>query len=103
MIGSPGLTEDLREEPGFGNISRNRVARHMKDVGLKCKTVKKFAVTTDSKHDEPVAPNLLNRQFDVLSSDTVYVTDITYLKVGKKWYNSPFLLICFPSSLLAGT
>lgn len=85
MVGSPMLTKDLREEPEFANVSRNRVARHMKDMGLKCKTVRKFVVTTDSKHNEPVAPNLLNRQFAVPTPDTVYVTDITYLKVGKRW------------------
>jgi len=86
MVGSPMLTADLREDPAFRNISRNRVARHMRSMGLKCGTVKKFVVTTDSKHNEPVAPNLLDRQFSATTSDTVYVTDITYLKVGRKWH-----------------
>ncbi len=86
MAGSPMITADLRENPDFLNISRNRVARHMKKMGLKCKTVKKFVVTTDSKHTEPVAPNLLDRQFTVPAPDMVYVTDITYLKVGRRWH-----------------
>jgi len=55
-------------------------------MGLKCRTVKKFVVTTDSKHNKPVAPNLLDRQFTVPVSDMVYVTDITCLKVGRKWH-----------------
>jgi len=86
MAGSPMITADLREFPEFSHVSRPRVARHMKEMGLKCRTVKKFVVTTDSKHSEPVAPNLLDRQFTVSTPDTVYVTDITYLKVGRKWH-----------------
>jgi len=86
MAGSPIITADLREDPEFSNVSRNRVARYMKEMGLRCGTVKKFVVTTDSKHNEPVAPNLLDRQFTVPTPDTVYVSDITYLKVGRKWH-----------------
>jgi len=86
MVGSPIITADLREDPEFSDVSRNRVARLMREMGLKCKTVKKFVVTTDSRHNEPVAPNLLARQFAVSTPDTVYVSDITYLKVGRKWH-----------------
>ena len=86
MVGSPIITADLNEEPGFSKVSRNRVARHMKEMGLKCRTVKKFVVTTDSKHKEPVSPNLLDRQFMVPAPNTVWVSDITYLRVGTKWH-----------------
>ena len=86
MVGSPIITADLHDFPEFSKVSRPRVARHMKEMGLKCRTVKKFVVTTDSKHSAPVAPNLLDRQFAVPTPDTVYVTDITYLKVGRKWH-----------------
>ena len=40
-------------------VSRRRIARLMKSEGLACKTKKKFKATTDSKHNNPVAPNLL--------------------------------------------
>jgi putative transposase len=83
--GSPMITADLRAEKQFQNISRPRVARHMRSMGLRCKTVKKFVVTTDSKHKEPVAPNILNRKFSISEPNRVWVTDITYLKVGQKW------------------
>jgi putative transposase len=43
----------------------------MWQMNLKCKTVKKFVVTTDSKHNEPVAPNLLNREFNVKVPNSV--------------------------------
>jgi putative transposase len=86
MVGSPMITADLHEDPEFSKISRNRVARHMKQMGLRCRTVKKFVVTTDSKHKKSVAPNLLDRQFTVPTPNTIWVTDITYLKVGRKWH-----------------
>lgn len=43
-------------------------------------------MTTNSKHDEPVADNILNRQFSVAAPNTVWVSDITYLKAGGKWH-----------------
>jgi putative transposase len=86
MAGSPMITADLRSESEFSKVGKNRVARHMKKMGLKCKTTKKFVVTTDSKHNEPVAPNLLNREFTASSPNTVWVSDITYVKVGRKWF-----------------
>jgi putative transposase len=86
MAGSPMITADLHDEAEFSNVSRPRVARLMREMGLKCRTVKKFVVTTDSKHNEPVAPNLLNRNFNVASPDQAWVTDITYLKIGRKWH-----------------
>ena len=45
---------------------------------LSCKTKRKFKVTTDSKHNRPISPNLLNREFDVTAPDTYWVGDITY-------------------------
>ena len=51
----------------------------MKMAGVAAKQKKKFKVTTDSKHHLPVAPNLLNRQFEVKNPDKVYVSDITYI------------------------
>ena len=84
--GSPMIAADLRSEPYFARVSKNRVARHMRAMGLRCKTTRKFVVTTDSKHDEPVAANILNRQFSVSAPNTVWVSDITYLKAGSKWH-----------------
>jgi putative transposase len=42
-------------------------------------------VTTYSKHAEPIAPNLLNREFTVSAPNIAWLTDITYLKVGRRW------------------
>jgi len=42
-------------------------------MGLKCKTLKKYVATTDSKHNVPVAPKLLNRKFDGKKPNTEFV------------------------------
>lgn len=86
MAGSPLITADLKEDPEYSKISRQRVARVMKEMGLRCRTVKRYIATTDSKHNDPIAPNLLNRNFSVSKPDQVWVTDITYLEIGGKWH-----------------
>ncbi len=85
MVGSPMITADLREEPRFCKVGKNRVAMIMKENGLQCKSVKKFKVTTDSRHNNPVAENILNRNFTVSSPNRAWVSDLTYLQVGRKW------------------
>jgi putative transposase len=85
MAGSPMITADLRKEPGFASVGKNRVARIMKINNLRCKAIKKFRTTTDFRHNEPVCENILNRQFSVSAPNKVWVSDITYLKVGRLW------------------
>ncbi len=100
MAGSPMITADLHDDPEFCDVGENRVARLMKEMGLKCKTLKKFVVTTDSKHNEPVAPNLLNREFDVKKPNSVWVSDITYLKVGQHWQYLTVFIDLFSRSIV---
>lgn len=57
----------------------------MKLAGVSARQKKKFKVTTDSKHNLSVAPNLLNRQFEVKEPDKVYVSDITYIWTHEGW------------------
>jgi len=57
----------------------------MRLAGVSAKQKKKFKVTTDSKHNLPVAPNLLNREFEVAEPDQVYVSDITYIWTSEGW------------------
>ncbi len=64
---------------GGTTISRRRVGKLMKQEGLRCKTKRKFKVTTDSKHQLPIAPNLLQREFSADEPDQKYVGDITYI------------------------
>jgi transposase InsO family protein len=66
-------------------ISRRRIGKLMASAGLFCKTKRRFKVTTDLKHNQPIAPNLLNRGFDVDYPDKYWVGDITYIRTGNGW------------------
>jgi transposase InsO family protein len=84
VYGTRRLKHCLAEEEGE-QVSRRRIGRLMAENELKVKTKRKFKVTTDSRHDQPVAPNKLNRQFEVEQPDRVYVGDITYLWTREGW------------------
>jgi transposase InsO family protein len=60
-------------------VSRRRVSRLMKESDLAVKTKRKFKATTDSNHNQPLAPNLLDRKFDVHLPNNYWVGDITYV------------------------
>ena len=66
-------------------VSRRRIGRLMREEDLRVQTKRKFKVTTDSNHDKPIAPNLLEREFTVNTPDTVYVGDITYIPTREGW------------------
>ena len=67
------------------HTSRRRIGKLMKKENLVCKTKKKFKATTNSKHDNPIAPNLLDRQFTVEKPNEVWVGDITYIWTAEGW------------------
>ena len=66
-------------------VSRNRVRKLMREAGISVRRKKKYKVTTDSKHQNPIYPNVLKRRFDVSEIDQVYVSDITYISTGEGW------------------
>lgn len=66
-------------------VSRRRIGRLMREAGLACKTKRKFKATTNSKHDQPIAPNHLDRQFNVDRPNRVYAGDITYIPTQEGW------------------
>ena len=57
----------------------------MQEAQLVCKTKRRFKATTNSKHDLPIAPNQLARQFEVNQPNQAYVGDITYIPTGEGW------------------
>lgn len=67
------------------NYSRSYVATLMKDMGLKSVLRRKYVVTTNSKHEYPVANNVLNREFSTLNLGEKWVSDITYIRVKDQW------------------
>lgn len=66
--------------------ARNTVAKIMQKQGVKSKMRKRFVVrTTDSRHPHPLAPNILNRQFDQAAPDQAWAADITYIRTDEGW------------------
>ena len=66
-------------------VGKERVRKLMQLHGIRAKGKRRFKVTTDSNHSLPVAPNLLDRQFDVAEPDRVWVGDITYVSTDEGW------------------
>lgn len=69
---------------GF-SAGRDRIARLRRQLGLRCRQKRKFKATTNSKHDLPVAPNLLEQRFESTAPNQTWVTDITYLPTQEGW------------------
>jgi transposase InsO family protein len=66
-------------------VSRKRVARLMRESGIRAKSARKYKATTDSNHRLPIAPNLLERRFEVNGPNRAWVSDITYLWTRQGW------------------
>lgn len=77
------ITRELRKQ-GF-RISEGQVSFYIKQLGLRSKIKKKFKVTTDSKHNLYTSPNILNRQFKTNKPSKVWVSDITYIQIEKRF------------------
>jgi len=65
--------------------SRGTIYKLMKKNDIKSKRKAKWKATTNSKHNLPVAPNLLEQNFNVKDPNTVWVGDITYIWTGEGW------------------
>ena len=79
--GSPRIHRDLveQDEP----VSRKRVIRLMQEDGLKARVRKRFKCTTMSDHDQPVADNVLDRQFTAEAPNQRWVGDTTEFVIGE--------------------
>jgi len=81
--GCPRIYEQLRLE-GYG-CGKNTVEKLMRENQIRPRTKCKFKATTDSKHNLPIAPNVLDRDFTVEEPDEVWVSDITYISTAQGW------------------
>jgi len=81
--GSKRIQSELKERGTI--VGRDRIMRLRREMGLKCKTRKKFIATTNSNHKLPVVPNLLEQKFDIKVPGTVWGTDITYIPTDEGW------------------
>jgi putative transposase len=71
--------------PAASGWVKERVRRLMQQHGLKARTKRKFVVTTDSRHHLPVAPDLVQRQFNPDAPNQIWTGDITYLATDEGW------------------
>jgi transposase InsO family protein len=82
--GSPRIHIVLQKQ-GRG-ASRGRIERLMRRHGVRAIMAPPRRVrTTDSRHDLPIAPNLLNRNFTAAAPNRVWLADITYVSTGEGW------------------
>ena len=82
--GAPRIEQELRKQGRCHG--RNRVARLMKQEGLCGRQQARYRVqTTDSNHDEPIAPNRLAEAPKASAPNQIWVADMTYIKTGESW------------------
>src|SRR5690606_15137644 len=81
--GSPRVHAELKAR-GV-RVGRKRIERLMRESGLEGRRKRRFKRTTDSKHDGPIAPNVLARKFDVVEPNRAWVTDVTAISTDEGW------------------
>ncbi len=81
--GSPRITAELQAQ-GFG-CGENRIARLMRENGIKARTRKKFKITTKSDHSLPIAEDLVGRDFSASQINELWLSDITYIWTWEGW------------------
>jgi len=81
--GSPRVHRELRAKGR--RVGRKRVARLMRQEGIVARKKRRFRRTTDSNHPHPIAPNVLERNFDVELPNIAWVTDVTYVWTHEGW------------------
>ena len=83
VYGSPRIYAELKEQ-GV-HCGRKRVARLMRERDINAKSKRRKIKTTDSRHDNPVAPNILDRDFTADAPNTKWVSDITGIETSEGW------------------
>ena len=81
--GSPRIWRELVADGE--QVGRGQVARLMRENGIRGKQKRKYKATTDSRHNLPVAPNILGEMEPVSHENEVWVTDITYVWTRSGW------------------
>lgn len=81
--GSPRMVDEIRAR-GF-KASKARVERLMRENGIHARHKRRYKATTDSKHNLPVAPNLLERNFAPAAPNQVWTADMTYIWTDEGW------------------
>lgn len=96
--GSPRIHRALRKR-GI-RVGRKRVARLMRANGIVGRRKRRFRSTTDSNHRNPIAPNLVARDFAPAAPNTVWAGDVTYIATSEGWAYLAVLLDLFSRPLV---
>ena len=72
----------------------------MKENDIRPKTKRKFKVTTDSKHNKPIHNNHLKRQFNALTPNQRWVSDITYIPTIEGWLYLAVIMDLFSRKII---
>lgn len=91
--GSPRVHRELRAR-GM-RVNKKRIERLMRENGLVARQKRRFVHTTDSRHEHPIAPNVLDRNFDVQATNKAWVGDVTYVPTREGWLYLAVLLDLF--------
>lgn len=99
LYGSPRVHRALLIDGEL--VSRNTVAKLMRQAKIRAKTRRRFVPrTTDSTHAQPIAGNVLNRDFTAESVNRKWLADITYVPTGEGWLYLAAVLDCFSRKLV---
>lgn len=78
----------------------NRVAKLMREEGIRAKHKKKYKATTDSNHELAVQENKLNRSFEVSAPNRVWAADLTYIRTAEGWLYLAVVLDLFSRKVI---
>jgi transposase InsO family protein len=99
LYGSPRVHRALLIEGEI--VSRNTVAKLMRAAKIRARTRRRYVPrTTDSRHEKPIADNVLDRDFAAESPDRKWVADITYVPTGEGWLYLAAVLDCFSRKIV---
>lgn len=99
--GSRRMSKELRDDGH--DVGRYRARSLMKKAGVAVKQRKRFKKTTDSKHNLPVAPNLLDRKFSVDRPNDAWCADISYLWTIQGWLYLAVIIDLFSRKVVGWT
>lgn len=91
--GSPRIHRALKKQ-GI-RVGKKRVERLMREKGLVARQKRRFRRTTDSKHANPIAPNVLERHFEPQAANQAWAGDVTYIQTDEGWAYLAVLLDLF--------
>jgi transposase InsO family protein len=95
VYGTRKLKIELEKESKNYILSRRRIGRLMGEIGIQSKYAKPSYKPMATRPNEEMVSNVLNREFEVDKEMSVLVSDLTYVRVGRRWNYVCFLIDLF--------